>query len=281
MRKALAVGCGGLNGAYGAGAVAELGRQFGPRYFDAVYASSVGVYAAAFFVAGQPNTCENAWRNLVDGKKLVNFWNPIRGRAILDLEYLTEIFQDKRSYLDTRAVFIHNIPLIFTATEYSSGSARYLKPNSKNIFTLMTASTAVPFMHGPVKFEDMFYIDGGLSDPLPIAKACADGYEQIVAVSNKPAGTYVGKFHDFFRFVSTTLPPQIARLVETHKNRMRAMENLTKKDSRIVTIQPKRPLPLHHSLDTDKDRINEAITMGVEDAHSASELLRKLNAGAR
>ena len=55
MKKALVVGSGGLNGAYSAGVVAELGRQLGPKHFDAVYASSVGVYAATFLVANQPD----------------------------------------------------------------------------------------------------------------------------------------------------------------------------------------------------------------------------------
>ena len=59
MKKALIVGSGGLKGAFEAGAVAKLCRVLGPDYFDAVYASSVGVFAATFFVANQPETIEN------------------------------------------------------------------------------------------------------------------------------------------------------------------------------------------------------------------------------
>ena len=96
VKKALVTGSGGLMGAYDAGVLVILGRELGADYFDSIYASSVGVFISTFFKSGQSDTIENTWRNLVHSKQLVNFTNPLRGKQVLDLEYLAEIFQDER-----------------------------------------------------------------------------------------------------------------------------------------------------------------------------------------
>ena len=279
VKKALVVGSGGLNGAYSAGAVAELGRQLGPKYFDAVYASSVGVYAATFLVANQPDTYENTWRNLVDGKKLVNFGNVVHGRAILDLEYLAEIFQNEKSWLDTEAVFANQAPT-YAVTEYPSGKTRYVRPDRLNIFHLMSASSAMPFVHWPVEINGKLYVDGGLADPLPVQRALADGFDRVVAVTNKQSGVYVGKFYGFSKIASSMLPRHIAQLVKTYESRVRAAEEVISTDRRVIAIRPRRPLPLRHFIDTDKRRINEAVQMGIDDARAALQAIKNSTAEA-
>lgn len=266
MKRALVAGCGGLNGAYDAGVLSELGRQLGPTYFDAVYAASAGVFAAAFLVANQPNTIENTWRNLVDGTKAVNFANVFRGRAILDLEYLIEIFQNEKSRLDVEAIFASPVPLTLVVTDYATGIAQYVQPKRGTIFPLMIASAAMPVVHWPVRVGGGFYFDGGLSDPLPAAKAIADGYDHVVAVTNKPDGAYVGKRFNFSTFASGMLPHQTSHLIKTHKYRVMAVEQLMREDSRVTVIRPRESLPLRHILDTDKQRLNETVQRGIDDA---------------
>ena len=92
--RALVLGVGGLRGAYDAGVAAALCQTLGHTYFDAIYMSSVGVFAGTFFAANQPDVMEHAWRNYVSGKQLVNYANPLRGRNILNTEYLIDIFKN-------------------------------------------------------------------------------------------------------------------------------------------------------------------------------------------
>lgn len=103
-RRALAVGGGGTCGSTIAGILYTFGKELGPDFFDAVYACSVGVYPSTFYIANQPTTINNTWRELVDGTKLVNPFNILIGRPVLKLEYLTRIFKSGISWLDTKAV---------------------------------------------------------------------------------------------------------------------------------------------------------------------------------
>jgi predicted patatin/cPLA2 family phospholipase len=101
-RRLLFLDGGGLNGAYSAGVIFVLGKYLPKDYFNAIYMSSVGVYAGTFFASGQFDTIENTWRNLVSGKQLINFLNPFIGKEILKLDYLTEIYRNQQSWLDQK-----------------------------------------------------------------------------------------------------------------------------------------------------------------------------------
>lgn len=267
MTRALVVGSGGLTGAYSAGVLSELCRQLGPNYFDTIYASSVGVFSATFFVANQARTIEETWRHLVDGKKLVNFSNPLFGRQIMDLEYLIHSFQTDLSWLDVSAVFDSSTQLVYVATDYSSGKPRYIRPTPKNIFSAMTASCAIPVAHTPVEIEGELFVDGALSDSLPIALALNNNYDQVVVVTNKPKGVSVGRFHFLSKLLSKLLPVHVRSMVSTHEFRTREVEKLlSQEDKKLLVIRPSRNLPLRHLLDTRKKSIDDTLNVGIEDA---------------
>lgn len=272
MKRALVVGGGGLTGAYGAGVVATLCRKLGSDYFDTVIASSVGVFAATFFVANQPSTIENTWRNLIDGRKLVNLFNPLFGREILDLEYLVEIFRNKKSNLKVERVFASNIRLIYVLTQYPTGVVAYRMPTREDMFNLMRASSALPLVHRPVLIDGRRYIDGGLSDSLPIRKALEENCDEVIAVYNKPRGYENKQSGPLWRVMPYFLPSSISKLVRARRERTAEVERSIDNSPLIRVIRPEIRLPLRSHLDTDKSRLNAVIDQGIADASTFVEL---------
>lgn len=266
-KRALVIGGGGLRGAYGAGVLSTLCKKLGPDYFDAVYASSVGVFAATFFLSNQPDTIEHTWRNFVSDKQLVNYSHLLKKRNILDLEYLVEIFQNKKSLLDIEAVMNNPSTIVYTLTEYPSGKETHHIPARQNIFDLMRASAALPLVHGPVTINGRKYIDGGISNNLPVHKALADGCNEILVVHNKPERSYGDqKSWILSRITSLYLPPAIVHLMKMSIKQMQSLEKEIFLNPRISIIRPNRQLPLTSILDRNKLRINASFDMGVTDA---------------
>jgi predicted patatin/cPLA2 family phospholipase len=132
----------------------------------------------------------------------------------------------------------------------------------------MNASCAMPFVHNPIRINGIKYIDGGLSDPLPVHKAITDGYTEIVAVYNKPAHFYVGRrFDDYSKFITKFLPNQISKLIKDYKSHVKKLETELASNNNIKVIRPNIQLPLTSILDTNKSHLNAAINLGVKDAH--------------
>src|SRR3989338_236990 len=117
-KRALILKGGTMRGAFVVGALKTVHRLLGVDYFDAIFATSVGVFEQAFFAANQPDIMENTWREYVHGKQLINFTNPFRGKPILDLDYLVDLFQSDKSRLNINAMR-NSRPQLFTfVTDY-------------------------------------------------------------------------------------------------------------------------------------------------------------------
>lgn len=268
-KRALVIGRGGSLGAYSAGVLTTLCRNLGPAYFDAVYASSIGVFIAAYFVANQPDIIEIILKNFSDGTKVVNFMNPLKRKEILNIDYYLELFKNKKLALNLQNVFNSTTKLYYTLTSYPSGQKKYCSPNEKNIFDLMKASGALPFAHKPVKIGHHYYIDGGLADPLPVAKASNDGFKKIVAVSNYPAEFNFQEKPKISKKIMAALSPKaIGALILNYSLKLHSIESWLK-NTDIIVIRPLKQLPLHSILDTNKERLAETFDLGMQDGYAA------------
>ncbi|MDP1884616.1 MAG: patatin-like phospholipase family protein [Candidatus Moranbacteria bacterium] len=269
MNKSLVVGSGAMYGAYGAGVTAELGRQLGSKYFDSIYASSVGVFAGTYFSADQSRIMEEIWRRHIDGRKLINYF---RIRNSLNLRYLENIFREGHSLLDIEEVFRSRTRLIYVLTRLRDGKAVYQTPTPLNIFRSMRASAATPILHNAVHLGDEYFIDGAFSDPLPVAKALEDGAQFVVAVNNKRADFEIPRSFYILGMLCKFFSRSVSQLVNDYEIRVRKSEEALQ-NRRVIVIRPSERLPLRSSVDTDAGRLNATIDLGIKDARVALEKL--------
>ncbi len=275
-KKMLIVGSGGLRGAYTAGVLAELCRKLGPDYFDVILASSVGVYAATFYIANQPDTIENTWRNYVDSEKLVCFYNMLKDKEVLNLEYLSNIFQNYTSRLNLKKVIKSKVNLKYILTDYQRAKAYFVKPNKKNIFKLMNASCALFPLHTAIKIKNKTYIDGGLAEPLPFKEKFARKYIKVVVVHNKEEEYKERKITILlFKLLAKFVPKNLQKLMNFYFDRLEKIKSNIKKYDNVFLLTPSKKLPLKSLIDTDKERLNKSVDLGIKDAKQVIEFLKK------
>jgi predicted patatin/cPLA2 family phospholipase len=268
--KALVLSVGGLRGAYDAGVAAALCRKLGHKYFDAIYMSSVGSFAGTFLAANQPDTIENTWRNYVCGNQLVNYLNPLRGRDIIDTEYLIEIFKNGKSFLDLETIFSSGIKLNYVVTNLKTDSVEYLVPTKENIFDVLLAASAMPIAHRPVNLNGTEYTDGAIINPLPIQKALDDGHKEIVVIYNKSSDYELSKAKKLRLKLASRLAPLPVRKKMTKMEEVR--KSLEKKfdNENVIVIRPSSPIK-SSILNTNKRVINRLFNLGLKDGNEAAE----------
>lgn len=71
-------------------------------------------------------------------------------------------------------------PLHLTATDFMNGNQAVF--SSGRVIDAIRASIAVPFLFSPWPIDGRLYIDGYMSDPLPVGVAMREGAEVIVAM---------------------------------------------------------------------------------------------------
>ncbi len=85
-------------------------------------------------------------------------------------------------------------PVLSVVTNVRTGKAEYLQVPPHEIHWETTiASCAIPVLFPPVKLGKNYYLDGGLSDPIPFKKAMADGCDRIIVILTREKGYLKGR----------------------------------------------------------------------------------------
>ena len=155
-----------------------------------------------------------------------SFYVPYRwliAKSVVDLDqYFTQVETDPeyRLPLESFDALAREKPIIFVATDKHSGEAVYLEPTSATVLEYLKASSAVPFLYQKtvlVKGCELF--DGGVADPLPVAKAHAMGADKIIVIHTIPSKVSDSGWRQRLKFPlkKQTLNPQLAHMLREHE----------------------------------------------------------------
>lgn len=271
-KRVLVLGSGGFAGAYSAGFMAELCRNLGPNYFDEIYAYSVGAYIGTFYIANQPNTIENTWKNNVGGRKFASFLHIFSGRKIEDLDYLDKLFKNNISLLNVYNVKKSKVKIYYPITNYYSGKLVFADKEYGNIFDLMKATASLPIVYGKVKVGSKYFLDGSfVYGGLPGIKNIVRKNKDILIIMNFPSGY---KKPLFWRFMTKFVLPILTifypkRLQMPFKNKFKREKETSQfleTYKKIKVIRPSKEFILKSANDTKSERIAHLIDQGKKDA---------------
>lgn len=173
----IALGSGGIRGFALIGVLQALKDNNIPVSF--ISGSSSGALVAAYYALYQdPELLKKEIIDAAKIKKLPGFLDLgfrggfVKGDKFTD--FVNHLFANK-TFLDTK------IPLRIMATDLVDGGA-YVFDEGKLAFSVQ-ASCTVPVLFEPVKVKNHYFVDGGLSDPVPIAPLKKMGADFAIAVN--------------------------------------------------------------------------------------------------
>jgi predicted patatin/cPLA2 family phospholipase len=186
-RIALVVGGGGMRGAYAGGMVHALDDAGLSGCFDLVYGSSAGAYVGAGLLLGSGRGSariffeDMACREFVDPRRLGT------RRPMVSLDHLIDHVLVHSKPLDWDRLRDSPIPLRVVATALDDLSPHVLAPSTSAEWKLaLRATAAIPMLAGPaVELGGRHWIDGSVSEPLPVLQALQDGATHVLALVNR------------------------------------------------------------------------------------------------
>ncbi|HEX6589841.1 MAG TPA: patatin-like phospholipase family protein [Longimicrobiales bacterium] len=153
-----------------------------------VIGTSIGAIVGAAFCAGVrcDALAERAARFSRDDIVTINRWalllNGIRQTSVFTGERLRAFIEEVVPEADWSEL---TTPLAVNAVDAQTADIEWFGAGGRTDVTLhdaVYASSALPLYYPPAEFDGRYYFDGGILDPLPIARAIARGAERIVAV---------------------------------------------------------------------------------------------------
>lgn len=190
-RVVLAIEGGGSRATYSSGMVLALEESGLTDCFDAVYGSSAGALAGSWLVGAQAAHCCAGWYRPGLMERVTRPGRGLRGRPVVDVEYLIHTVGETIVPFDWQAVLDAEIPLHPVATDVETGEAVDLHDtivDKASLQLALRASAAVPLLAGlPIEIDGRRYVDAAVAEPIPFHTALSQGATHVLVLRTRRA----------------------------------------------------------------------------------------------
>lgn len=248
-KMALVCEGGGQRGIFTAGVLDEFQRaRFNP--FDLMIGTSAGAQNLSAFICGQPGY---ARRVITRYTTTANFFNPlrfVRGGHLIDLDWLVDITSKQLPLAMDQAEqhLREGREFLMCACRSDDFEPTYISPTRESWLPAIKASSAIPGLYRQgVDLEGVSYLDGGISDAIPVEEAYRRGADTIVVIRTVPSQAYYTPqwMKRMEHWLSESSLQQMVRIMQQHEQSYHRIQQFIEKppgDLRIFEIFPPKPL---------------------------------------
>ncbi len=179
---------GGLRGIYAAG-VLDYCMDQGIR-FDLGIGVSAGSANLVSYMAGQRGRNYQFYIEYAFRKRYMSLGNFITKRSYVDMDYVYGTLSNSggENPLDYPALRDNSMEFYVVAADALTGEPKYFDKGDvrQDDYSIMKASSSIPFVCKPYVVQGRAYYDGALGDPVPVEKAFQLGCDRVVVILTKP-----------------------------------------------------------------------------------------------
>ena len=178
---------GGMRGLYTVG-VTDCLLTHGILLRD-VYGVSAGACQGCNYLAGQIGRGERVWTNYLNDKRYCSVYSLIHTGDLFGAEMCYDIIPNRLDPYDYDAYRRNGGRLTIVVTNCLTGQAEYHRPEDlRGAMEIVRASASLPLVSNMVNVGGVPCLDGGVADPIPLARSIADGHGRNVVILTRQAG---------------------------------------------------------------------------------------------
>ena len=248
MKRGLVLDGGAMRGLFTAG-VLDVLMERGVT-FDGIVGVSAGACFGCNYKSGQIGRVIRYNKRFARDPRYCSWKSLLTTGDLFGAEFCYRTLPMELDVFDAAAYEANPMEFHVVATDCATGSAVYkrLDKADARTFDWIRASASMPLVSRPVAIDGGLYLDGGLSDGIPLRYFESIGYEQNVVITTRPHG-----YRKFPKKRMCLLKPILNRhpaIYKALKNRhIWYNETLEYIDSRVaagkaILIAPKEPLEI-------------------------------------
>lgn len=186
-RIALVVGGGGMRGSYSGGMSLALEEAGLAATFDAIYGSSAGAFIGAGLLIGMAEGSSRIFFEDMADPRFIDLRRLRTRRPVVSLDHLLDHILVHLKPMRWKELHESQVPLHIVATATDDLAGHVLHPRTVEEWKLaFRATSSIPFLAGrPIALHGRRWIDGAVSEPLPVARAFQDGASHVLVMVNR------------------------------------------------------------------------------------------------
>ena len=276
MKVGLVLEGGAMRGMYTAG-VLDIFMENNIEV-DGIVAVSAGVLFGVNYLSKQKGRVIRYNKRFIKDKRYMGMRSLITTGNIVNKDFSFYEVPYKLDIFDDETYKKSNIDFYATVTNVETGKPEYVKV--KSVFEQMEvlrATSAMPFVSKFVELNGKKYLDGGISDSIPVDKCKELGYEKIIVVLTRPIEYRKKKANKFLTKIKYSKYPNLVNSINNrYKNYNNAVEKIIDKENKkeIFVIRPSRLVEIKR-IEKDENKLQEMYDLGIEDAKNRLEDLKR------
>ena len=277
IEAGLVVEGGGMRGVYTAGVLDYFMEK--NLYFDDCYGVSAGACHISSYVSKQIGRSMKVTLDYINDKRYCSVNSLIKTGDMFGVEMLYDIIPNKLELYDYDTFNKFKGNFYSVVTNCKTGKAEYMKiKDMKKDIIAVRASSSLPLLSRIVEINGKEYLDGGITDSIPIKKSIKDGHKKnvVILTRDKTYRKSKPKFLSFFKLKYKKYPNLVKAIENRYKMYNETLDFLEeeKAKNKVFIIQPKLPVKISR-IEKDKDKLKALYNQGYEDAKEIYEDLMK------
>lgn len=266
MKTGIILEGGGMRGVFTAGVLDFLLDK--EIEFDHCVGVSAGACHACSFLAKQKGRAFAISTDYLRDKRYCSVYSLITTGDMFGVKMCYETIPKELNPIDNEAFKRSKTKFFATVTNCETGKAEY--PEIKDLFEdvqYVRASSSLPLISRLVKINGKKYLDGGITDPIPVVQAMKSGCDKAVVILTQPKG-FVKKPDGFMKAMKVRYK-KYPEFIKAMENRAKIYNETTELISRyeekgkMFVIRPDKPLNIGRT-EKNVDKIKAAYNVGYQ-----------------
>ncbi len=248
---------------------------------DCIVGTSAGALFGPNYFSNQKGRAIRYNKRFCKDRRNISFLSLLFTGNIVNKKFAYYKITEKLDKFDNETFMKSKKELYATATNMKTGESEYfqIKDVIKDMEKLR-ATSAIPIMTRPVKINNEYYLDGGISDSIPIKKCMELNCDKIIVILTQP-DTYKKKILSnkkikAINIVFKKYPKLIKRMMNRHNEYNECVEYIRnlEKDKKVFVIRPSENLDID-LIERNPEKLEKVYQIGVTDMKKQISNLKK------
>ena len=277
IKAGLVVEGGGMRGVYSSGVLDFFIEK--DLFFENNYGVSAGACHLCSYLAKQYKRAFRVNVDYLNDKRYCSVHSLLKTGNLFGAEMLYDIIPNELDLFDYDTYNKNKSNFYVVITDIKTGKPEYVKIGDlKKDIIYVRASSSLPLLAQNVKINDKEYLDGGISDSIPIKKSIADGNKKNVVILTRDSTYRKGK---------NSLMPIIKLKYKKYPNFVKSMADRyivyneildfikeLEDNGDVFVIRPKKPVNIGRT-EKNREKLEALYNDGYNDAKDCYEELLK------
>ena len=244
---------------------------------DTIFGVSAGALFGINYKSGQIGRALRYNLKYAHDKRYMGMYSLITTGDVMNKEFCFNKLVYDLDPFDIEAYNKSKVEFYAVVTNVDTGKAEYIeiKDGGKDL-EYLRASGSMPFVSNLVEINGNKYLDGALSDPIPLKKALDMGYEKIIVIQTRPAGYTKTKSWLPYNLVYKKYPEFVMTANNAYIKYNETLDLIKKYENagKIIVLRPSKIIKMRR-VEKNLNKLQAIYDVGVNDCNEKLKTIKE------